>query len=275
MKPNPGFNSDVYYFPSKFRVFSSFYGSNYWSVLRKIFDSKEYADRDQFLALICELVDLTIDKSDEYDTIYSPYGGTYVMPLVAANAPNSMIYKKQVEDYKTINIYFDLSFAYNENITAVYNRALATLYLIQLLEKNRYFVNFNVFSLAKNYDEYVNIEVNLKPENDRELDSAKCYYPLSNKAFLRRIIFAILETIPVQSKRWGENYGEVLSDSEIREFYHLNDKDIVIAAPKNMGLRGQNFNEDLVTFLDAVNLENYVENVQDIYDKVKEFKKEK
>lgn len=182
----------------------------------------------------------------------SLHGGIYLSPLVAAGVPDCMIRYRQDSDPKHITVYFQLGYPHFTTTEQVFNRGIATINLIQTLEDKGYIVDLKVFELSVNDDEYLDITINLK-QVDELLNISKCYYPFVSKEFLRRILFRILESVPVKTN-WSHGYGRSIEGDEIREFYNLNSKDLVIAAPKSMGILGHDIYEDTVTLFERLNL---------------------
>ena len=89
---------------------------------------------------------------------------------------------------------------------------------------------------------------------DENLNITKCYYPLVSKEFLRRLLFRVLESTPVRNN-WGSGYGSSMDKHEIREFYNLKPKDLVISAPIDMGIKGNNVYQDTVILYESLELE--------------------
>lgn len=186
----------------------------------------------------------------------SLHGGIYLTPLVVAGVPDCMIRYRQDSDPKHITIYFQLGYPHFTTTEQVFNRGIATINLIQTLEDKGYIVDLKVFELSvhsdKNLKEYLDITINLK-HADEPLNISKCYYPFFSKEFLRRILFRILESAPVETN-WSQGYGRSVEDDEIREFYNLNSKDLVIGTPKTMAISGYDVFEDTVSLFEKLKL---------------------
>ena len=125
-------------------------------------------------------------------------------------------------------------------------------YLARLEDKG-YIVDLKVFELSECDNEYIDLSVNIK-QVDELLNITKCYYPLVSKEFLRRLLFRVLESTPVNSS-WSQGYGSSLNSDEIRKFYKLKEKDLIIAPPIEIGIRGEDIFEDTVSLFENLNLD--------------------
>lgn len=185
----------------------------------------------------------------------SLHGGMYLSPLVAAGVPDCMIRYTQDFDPKHITVYFQLAYSGFTSREQIFNRGVATINLIQSLEDKGYIVDLKVFELSFCYDEWIDVEVDLKA-TDELLNISKCYYPFVSKEFLRRLLFRVLETTPVKNRNWGYGYGRTATLDEIRSFYKLKSRDLVITAPTEIGIEGDNIYEDIITLFNYLNLDN-------------------
>lgn len=182
------------------------------------------------------------------------HGGVYLSPLVAAGVPDCMARYTSDTDPKRVTIYFQLAYPHYTTANQVFNRGVATINLVRLLEEKGYLVDLKVFELSKCINEYVEVTVNLK-RVDEFLNISKCYYPLVGKEFLRRLLFRILESSPV-TEDWGRGYGRAVTSEEIKNFYKLRDKDIIIPAPSELDVQGEDIYADMYNFLTALNLDD-------------------
>lgn len=182
------------------------------------------------------------------------HGGVYLSPLVASGAPDCMVRYKQDSDPKHIVVYFQLGYAHFTTPNEIFNRGIATINLIQSLEDKGYIVDLKVFELSKCGNEFMDITVNLK-NTDEILNISKCYYPFVSKEFLRRLLFRVLESAPVNSF-WGNGYGTALTTDKIREFYNLKERDLVISTPKEIGINGEDIYKDTVALFEYLNLDD-------------------
>ena len=180
------------------------------------------------------------------------HGGMYLAPLVAAGVPDCMVRYRQDSEPKHITIYFQLGYPCFTTTDQVFNRGIATINLIQALEAKGYMVDLKVFKLSFNVNEYLDITINLK-NVDELLNISKCYYPFVGKEFLRRLLFRVLESTPVETN-WNCGYGKTLQEEDIYNFYKLNKKDLIISDPSSMGITGENIYEDTATLFENLNL---------------------
>lgn len=200
----------------------------------------------------------TIRKSgyedvDSRKLTLSQHGGVYLSPLVAAGVPTCMIKYDRDTTPKHITIYFQLGYPWMTTADQVFNRGIATINLIQSLEEKGYIVDLKVFELSECDDEILDITVDVK-KTDELLNITKCYYPFVSKEFLRRLLFRVLESAPVKSY-WSSGYGQTCDAEEIKRIYKLREKDIVIPAPTNIGIQGNDIYEDTVSLFENLNLD--------------------
>lgn len=181
------------------------------------------------------------------------HGGTYIQPLVAAGAPDCMIRYIQDFEPKKISVYFQLGYSADTESGQIFNRGIATINLIQQLEAKGYIVDLKVFELSRKIDEYVDINISIK-QIDEVLNISKCYYPFVSKEFVRRLLFRVLESVPVTND-WGWGYGATVPVAEIRKIYNLNEKDIVIPSPNEIGIEGISIYQDAITFFEYLKLD--------------------
>lgn len=197
---------------------------------------------------------LGIEDVDSRKLERSLHGGIYLSHLVAAGVPDCMVRYKRDTEPKHISIYFQLGYPHFTSADAIFNRGIATINLIQSLEDKGYIVDLKVFELSNCEDEYVDITVNLK-NPDELLNISKCYYPFVSKEFLRRILFRVLECTPVTSY-WGSGYGVAAGTDEIKDFYKLKDRDLIIPPPIEIGMKGNDVFQDTITLFEYLNLED-------------------
>ena len=58
-----------------------------------------------------------------------------------------------------------------------------------------------------------------------------------SSSFLRRILFRVLESMPVESN-WSWGYGRTVEEASLRKLYNLKDSDYVISTPNEIGING-------------------------------------
>ncbi len=193
------------------------------------------------------------EDTDSRKLVRGLHGGTYLSPLVAAGVPDCMIKYERDTSPKHITIYFQLAYSWMTTEEQIFNRGIATINLIQSLEDKGYIVDLKVFELSECSDEYLDITVNIKNIDER-LNITKCYYPFVSKEFLRRLLFRVLESTPVENS-WGNGYGNSLDNDDIRNFYKLKEKDLVIAPPRDMGIEGKDIYSDTISLYENLGLD--------------------
>ena len=212
-------------------------------------------DFDNFLSDNKLLKEATNEYSKKKVLNRSMYVGMPQASLVASGVPDCFITCDRDNKYVVRNIYFNLAYPCYTTAEQIVNRGLATLYIIQALESKGEMVNFRVFELAQTEDEIINIEINLKKPGDTSLDIKKCYYPIRAKEFLRRVLFRVLESSQVKAIDWGSSYGTPATEEEIRSFFKVKPYDLVISAPDEMGITGDDIYEDTITLIKNLGIE--------------------
>lgn len=183
------------------------------------------------------------------------YGGVAIPALVAQGIPECML-RSEAEDTRVVNVLFNLSYPGTTSDEQIKNRGLAVLYIIQTLEAKGYLVNFKAFELSKNDREMFHLSIDLKNPGEEFLDVKKCYYPMVGKEFLRRILFRIMESTPLQEETWRIGYGEPCTSSEMRDFYKAGMNDLVISKPQELGIQGINIYQDTLNLIETLNIQD-------------------
>lgn len=198
------------------------------------------------------------------------FGGVPLAPLVAAGVPDCMLRYEIDASPRSINIYYNLFYSWCNGPEQIFNRGVSTLYLIQELQNKNYIVNFNAIALVTSdeRDEIVNMVITLKRPEDLFLNIEKCYFPMVGKEFTRRVLFRVLESVPVQNISWGYGYGSNVSENVIADFYGLKKNEIIIAQPTDMEIKGSSIYEDTISLIEKLNLEKEF-NVEKMKQKVK------
>ncbi|MEI3530458.1 MAG: hypothetical protein V8Q75_05240 [Bacilli bacterium] len=110
----------------------------------------------------------------------------------------------------------------------------------------------------------------ISKSSDDKIDPNICYFPMAHPSFLRRIMFAVQETIVFDKDGWQDGYGTVPDIDQVKTVLDIGDNDIVISGKLNMS---GDLIEDTQTFIDEIKLANYLDGNQEIlFDaKTKEF----
>ena len=211
---------------------------------------------DSFLRTSNDLKKIGVADTDARTLKRSLYGGVPLAPLVAAGVPDCMLRYDRSEELKYVNIYFNLGYPHFTTESEIINRGLATLHIIQALENKGYIVNFKAFELSHCGDEMINISIDLKKPGDLFLNMEKCYFPIKAKEFLRRILFRVLESMPVEEYSWSGGYGQAADTKEMEKFFGTKNTDLLIAAPREMGIGGDNIYDDTLTLIQQLNIQD-------------------
>ena len=197
-------------------------------------------------------------------TVLSNYGFRPDVPKNIIGHPNQMHRIVRDESRKFINIYFNIAESGSKSKGQIYNKGILTLKLVEFLEKMNYRVNFNLFELSYNEimsgREYFYTKTNVKNFNEK-LDPNICYFPICHPSFLRRINFAIIETLgdEFESRLWSGNYGKVPDEKSVSEILKLSDNDILINHCSELGVNGYDLYADAQNFMNSINLNRYTE----------------
>lgn len=254
LSDNPPVNTRIFSTQSSVTGNYSFAGADLTTAIDYLRGSYK-VNFDKFDIAVNSLKKIGYQDSDSRKLERCIHGGVYLSPLVAAGVPACMIRYTRDTEPKRITVYFQLAFPHTTTTEQIFNRGVATINLIQALEQKGYMVDLKVFELSKCGDEYINITVNLK-QPDEYLNISKCYYPFVSKEFLRRLLFRVLESTPVKEHYWNRSYGRALGTEEMREFYKLRKKDLVIAAPRELDIKGDDIYEDTISLFTSLQLEN-------------------
>ncbi|MBQ6105184.1 MAG: hypothetical protein IJL03_04455 [Lachnospiraceae bacterium] len=178
------------------------------------------------------------------------------VPAYIAGEPKNMYRMTRVVEKKVIRMYMNLSYNRNTTEEQIRRRGALVLNLIEILEQNGYIVDFRVFTASIEYSELFLCEIMLKKPG-RRLEVAKVYYPMCGKAFLRRVISRLKESMPF-NVNWGMTYGKVASELLIREILKIDSKSIYIGTPQEMGITGGDIRIDADAFLSRIHLDGNI-----------------
>ncbi len=258
---NPPINSDTFRSPSSTRLDSSFSGMSLEEAISCL--TSGYSEGlDNFLKTSGILRETTVANLGGTDhsrrLIKTVCGGVPIASLVAAGVPNCNVRYVYDESSVVRNVYFNVAYGAEEKEEQIINRGLIATYIIQALEKKGEMVNFSTFTLLSdgivNPTEMVNIDIVMKKPDDLFLDVNKCYFPLTNRAFLRRIIFRVLESLPL-STGWSCGYGNPCGRDAIKDFYKASSSDIIISKPRELGIEGKDIYTDTIATIESLGLE--------------------
>ena len=266
LKSNPKVNTDVFETQASIDNDESFSGVPLKKAIEHLVTGYK-VDLDNFITLTKKFDSLCKDTTDNRKLERGLYGGIGLPSLVAAGVPDCMLRYNRDLGEKFRNIYFSLSYRSSTTKEAIRNRGLIALFLVKSLEQNNNIVNFRASEYSDMYEEVINLEVVLKRPGDIILNIEKCYYPMVAREFLRRILFRVLESVPVHN-RWGYGYGSPMEASEIRDLFKIPKNDIIIPEPYELDIYGDDIYEDTINAIKNLNLENEFD-----IEKIKSLKK--
>lgn len=209
-------------------------------------------DFEMFVKLKKEIDKVTVKFVRGRKVRTSVVGSRPNVPAFIAGAPKTMYRMDRVKEKKFIDIYVNLAYTNSTTEDQIRNRGILILNLVKLLENNDYGVNLKVFEACMVEGEAFCATVGLK-QPDELLNEKKCYFPMCGKEFLRRIMARVKESIPFK-ENWHMSYGQVLSEKQTRIIMDIPEDDILINAPDEMGIKGENIYEDADAFLEKINL---------------------
>lgn len=253
LKDNPKINSMIFKEQNSIEAETDFAGESLDQALEYLKGGYK-VKLNEFNMALNSINALGYKDEDSRKLVRGLHGGTYLSPLVAAGVPDCMISYERDTTPKCITIYFQINYTWKTKPNQIFNRGIATINLIQALQERGYLVDLKVFELLKCDNEYIDIIVNIK-NIDEDLNITKCYYPLVSKEFFRRVMFRVIESAPVKNN-WADGYGFKPSEDEIREFYKLKEKDLLISEPYTMGIKGENIYTDTINMFKSLNVSN-------------------
>ena len=252
LKSNPKVNSDIFRKLESVENDHDFAGDSYEKSIEYIVNGYPH-NFNNFLTACERMQSSTLDPTDNRELRRGLYGGIPLAPLVASEVPDCMLRYDRNKESVTRNMYFSLGYPCFNTQREIFNRGLSTLYVVDALEKKGDVVNFIARETSKEYNEIVNIEIVLKKPTDVMLDIKKCYYPIAGREFLRRLLFRVLETLPVQNG-WNCGYGTQLEEDELRKMFNLKNTDYVISTPNEIGIHGKDIYNDTAKLINNLNL---------------------
>lgn len=248
---NPDINSAVFYEKKSETASISFAGAPLSEAINYLLGgySENY---DQFLSLGRQLEKVNKKKVKTRKTTTSFVGQRPNVPAYIAGAPKNMYRLERSEEKKLIRIWMKVTYESSTTEEQIRNRGILALNLISLLEMNNYMVDFRLFEVCSVDSEVFRCEIELKRPGQR-LFPRLCYYPMCGKAFVRRVLCRIKESMPFKAG-WGLSYGVVLSEQYTRMIMDIQDGDIYIGSPTEMNISGENIYVDADAFLNKIGI---------------------
>lgn len=224
-----------------------------------LFEYGWYEDFDLFLSQKKK-----IDKFFPYvakKKIYQNYVCGSVPNVVNAinNLPLTMrkTFERNVPQ-KIIKINYNFSYPHYTKKEQVLNNGLLTLSLIDFFDSLGYRVDLNFYSLLKSGNQILYVDTKFKSSGEK-INLQKFYFAFCNPSFLRRLIFRVIESTNGLDAYWVSTYGLCMRVDEIKEILDIDENNIFINWPDQMGVKGEDVEEDIRRFLDTISLGKYIE----------------
>lgn len=189
--------------------------------------------------------------------IRSQTGSRVCINGFVSNSPKKFYRLERMEEKKFVRVHANMSFTANDSVNKVLHRGALLKNLVDLLEANNYSVGLNTFILLERYGEVFYFKLHIKNVNSA-LHLQDMIYPLTSVAFLRRLVFRVMESVPFQGEEWSNNYGAEIYEDEVKKILNISEKDIYVGSPSQMMLEGVSLEEDANSFLKYVNADNYI-----------------
>jgi len=158
---------------------------------------------------------------------------------------------------KKISIYYNVAYSGSTSTKQVFNAGAIVLSFIEVLEKMNYSVDFNLFDMTECSRQISFPRFVLKRENERA-NLQKLYFPMCHPSFQRRLVFKLQEKTPGLSSDWTRGYGSPCGISRIKELLELDERNIVISQPSDMGVSGNDIIQDAENMFHQIEKHNTV-----------------
>jgi len=173
------------------------------------------------------------------------------------NDPKRYYKLERVNERKFMKIYINLGYSHKCTPNQILNRGALLYNIVKILEENNYSVELKTFFLMKEAGEITNIKVNLKNINS-PLTVKGSIFPLTSRAFFRRIIFRVIESLPLEEFMWGQLYGRTLDAKFTKDFLGITGDDIYVGTPNEVGIQGYDIYDDAKKFLKYIEMDKFV-----------------
>jgi len=252
---NPDINSNVFYEQKSKTSSVDFAGAPLEEAINYCIGgySENY---DQFLELSKQLEQVNKKNVRVRKTVTSFVGQRPNVPAYIAGAPKNMYRLERTEEKKLKRIWMKVTYESTTSEEQIRNRGIIALNLINLLEMNNYLVDFRLFEVCNVESEVFRCEIELKKPGQM-LFPRLCYYPMCGKAFVRRVLCRIKESMPFECG-WGLSYGVVLNEQYTKMIMDIGDDDIYIGSPSEMNICGGNIYEDTDAFLKKIGISDKI-----------------
>ena len=201
---------------------------------------------------------------------YAHHGSRPNVPRYLTGHSDCMYALDNEFNNKVINIYYNCSVLYSVDEDVIEKKGVLTLALIDLLEKLDYRVNLVFFDLNNQYEEFINVQLNIK-NGLQKLEPSICYFPICHPAFSRRITTAVIEKCEVEKYEsgWLSTYGSPVSNfDDVKSILGMKDNDIFIGSDINEDFcKSTDIVEDTKIFMKYINIDKYLpEGKEFVYD---------
>jgi hypothetical protein len=251
IKSQPAINSDIFYDLKSIRGSTSAAGLPFDDALEDLNNSED-VDFTRFIKMVKDIVQVKKGKTHKYVTDYTVAGGQLDTVLYSVGEPLCYEVVDKISTPKYINIYSTLAYSNVTSKYQVFNRAIVMLGIINAIEKRGYSVRLNSFEMVINDDEIVNIILDVK-QHGKSTNLRTLYKSSCRVEFLRRILFRILETMPVETS-WGIDYGAPCTKEFVQKVLNLSKNDIYFGTPQELGIGGGDLQSDFLCCIEKLNL---------------------
>lgn len=160
----------------------------------------------------------------KYKNEYNVVGGQVSVPRYLQGVPTSMINRVQTKQVqKTIKLTKDISYSGWVSTDSIFEYSLATLQLINAIERSGTRVELNVVLGTEANYERVQMKIRIKAASER-LNISKIAFPLTHPSMLRRLLFRFIETVEISDRGFKINYGYPTNP----KLFSINKNEIII-----------------------------------------------
>lgn len=212
---------------------------------------------EEFLELQKDLNNGKNKKVHQYKMVRTVAGGHLNVPAYSAGMPLCYETEERISKPKFVQLHVSLSYYCGTTKQQVLHRAIIITNIIKALENAGYSVGLNTFELSYDSDELLYIVVQIKKHGER-INMSRLYKTLCHVEFLRRILFRVLETLDVTND-WEDGYGRTCSENFARKALKMDDNDIFIDQPSEMGIHGKDLATDFENAIKHLHLEDKID----------------
>ena len=256
LSSNPRVNDEVFSRLHSLTNGEEWAGLPYEEALESL-ESPPRGEYRNFLTLSEKLDEAAAEYVREYIDVRSPGGGYVDVPSYVTGNPLCFKTSRSVYVPKFIRVNIALSYYHGTTKKQVLHRALIVAALVNAFERAGYIVEINTFELSKYSSEFIDIDVNIK-NNSETFNKASLYKTLCYVEFLRRLLFRVLETLDV-TEDWEDGYGHTCSEEFVRKARRMDENEIFIDQPREMGIEGESIGKDFERVLAHLRIEDKID----------------